>query len=113
MHRARIVRYAQYRFRKDAIFSSRSKINQTICSSQKCNLLRPSRHRSREYATICACIPEPRNGVRADGSGRLSKARDHGPSEIGPDPIALLPRKLGQGIPALRKLRLPAKEANE
>ena len=50
-------------------------------------------------------MPEPRNGVRANGSGRLSSAPGREPSETGPDPTAPLPRRLGQGIPALRTLR--------
>ena len=60
----------------------------------------PSGHRSIEYATICACKPEPRNGVRADGSGRLSRPNQ---TEC-LNTSALFLCKRGRGIPARRML---------
>ena len=72
---------------------------------RECNLQLPSAHPMTGCATTCVCIPEPRSGVGADGSGRLSTERGRGPSEIGPDPTARLPRKLGRGTPALQRRR--------
>ena len=45
--------------------------------------------------------PEPRSGGKADGSVRLSKARDREPIGFGPDPIALV-RKLEKNILAVQ-----------
>ena len=42
-----------------------------VSRDPECNLQLPSERRVTEYATTCACTPEPRNGVRADGTGRL------------------------------------------
>ena len=76
-----------------------------VSRDRECNLQLPSARPVTGYATTCECTPEPRSGVGADGSGRLSTERGRGPSEIGPDPTARLPRKLGRGTPALRRRR--------
>ena len=46
-----------------------------VSRDRECNLQLPSARPVIGYATTCECTPEPRSGVGADGSGRLSAER--------------------------------------